>query len=721
MRTQITGGALGICFALSLPFTLLAQPAESLRTDSIQEIVVAGSFIQARKQRTALSSEVLRQDFLQRHFTGNLVQTLAKIPGVQAMDIGAGSSKPMIRGLGFNRIAVVENSIKQEGQQWGADHGLEIDAFNIEGVEIVKGPSSLRYGSDALGGVVEILPPEMPAADQFFGAVTLLGKTVNGTFGGSLAAGLKRRGLCLRLRWSEQHFGDYRIPADTVVYLSQKMPVDGRLKNTAGYERDVSLSASLRTSRYRGEIAASNVHRKEGFFPGAHGVPDLRRLEDDGDRRNAELPYSRVNHLKISTHQQYAWDGVTLCGDFGYQLNHREEWSLFHTHYDSQPLPERNPDKELAFRLHTFSAAFRLRIARSAIWEHTAGWDGQMQRNGIGGYSFLLPAYHRFTTGGYWLTVWRPTGRLTLTGGVRYDRGGVDITPYEDPYLADYLHGRGYSEAEIARYRWRSYPVDRQFGDFSCSLGLVWAPSPEHLLKVNVGRSFRLPGANELAANGVHHGTFRHEQGDPSLRSEHGWQADAFYEFTAGPLRLTLSPFAALYDNYIFLRPTGGWSVLPHAGQIYRYTGARAVFAGGEAGAGIDIIRGLAYRLTGDYVYTFNRDAHTALSFSPPASMRHTLSWRRKCYDLFVECRHIAQQGRIARNEEPTSGATLLGAGASLRISVAGTEVCLSVSADNLLDTEYFNHLSFYRKIELPEPGRSFRILLNIPFKKSLK
>ena len=118
---------------------------------------------------------------------------------------------------------------------------------------------------------------------------------------------------------------------------------------------------------------------------------------------------------------------------------------------------------------------------------------------------------------------------MSVTGGIRYDRGRIDITAFEDPYLVEYLHRQGYEEEVIQAYRWRSYPVDRAYGNYSCSAGVVWTPAAGHLLKMNVGRSFRLPGGNELASNGVHHGTFRHEKGDATLSSEQGWQIDASY------------------------------------------------------------------------------------------------------------------------------------------------------------------------------------------------
>lgn len=718
MRIGIIPGMLAVCHVC----TLHAQDPDSLRNVSLSEIVVTENFQYLRNKNTTLHLDVVGKEFLKEHFSGNLMQTLEQLPGVHSMDIGSGFSKPVIRGMGFNRVSVTENGIKQEGQQWGADHGLEIDAFNVEQVNIRKGPASLLYGSDAMGGVVEITQAAPPFDDQVFGEVDLLGKSVNGLFGGSLMLGVKKDRWYTKLRYSEQHFGDYRIPTDTISYLTQKIPVyNRRLKNTAGFERDASLFTQYRKGRYMGNYAVSNAYQKVGFFPGAHGIPDPSRVQDDGSSRNIELPYSFVNHLKATTHQEYAWEKLLLQWDLGYQNNHREEWSQFHTHYGTQPVPDKNPDKELAFTLNTFSSGVKVRFTGSQVWDHSAGWDLQYQRNTISGYSFLLPEYTRFTTGLSWLTTYKPTDVFSVSGGLRYDIGKTDISPFTDAYLATYLQEQGYSQEVIEMNKVRSHAVDRSFGDYSGSLGIVWSPAKEHLLKVNVGHSFRLPGANELASNGVHHGTFRHEQGDPDLDSERGWQLDMAYSFFGKFFSVTISPFASWFSNYIYLKPTGEWSVLPHAGQIYRYTGAEALFAGGEISAKVYLPLHFTYELGGEYVYTYNCDEHIPLSFSPPGSLRNTLSWEKKRLRFYAEHQYIADQNRVARNEDPTPGAQLLHLGAGFRIPVGSTDVEVTLSARNLLNTKYYNHLSFYRKVEIPEPGRNFQILIKIPFKKLLK
>jgi iron complex outermembrane receptor protein len=678
------------------------QEEDSVRlTIRLEDVVVRGeSYRKVAARTSALPLEVAGERFLQQHFTGNLTQTLERLPGIHSMDIGSGFAKPMIRGMGFNRISVAENGIKQEGQQWGADHGLEIDAFRAERVTVRKGPASLLYGSDAMGGTIEISPLPAPDGNQLLGEAVLLGKSANGTLGGSLMLGVRHNAWLVKLRYSEQRFGDYRIPADTIVYLTQRMPVAGRrLKNTAGLERDASLYAEYRKGAYGAVYTLSNAYQKAGFFPGAHGIPDASRLDDDGDRRNIDLPYSRVNHLKATSRQQYALDAGQLTWDAGFQRNDRDEWSLFHTHYAGQQPPEKDPDRELFFSLDTYASSLKLRLLPSDAWELTAGWDVQYQRNRIGGYAFLLPAYRRLTTGLLWLASFRLRPHLTVSGGIRYDYGHIDC--------------EGYGE--------QGYPVDRRFGDVSGSAGIVWTINEAHQLKSNVGRSFRLPGAVELASNGLHHGAFRHEQGTPSLASEQGWQWDASYAYEARGLSFALSPYVARFGNYIYLKPTGEWSPLPHAGQIYRYTGAEALFAGAEVSLSVDFLRRFTYGFTAEYVYTRNMDEHIPLSFSPPASMRHTLSWRKGGFEAYAELQSIAAQRRVARNEDPTPGAHLLHAGASLSFALCGTRADVSLSARNLLDTAFYNHLSFYRKVEIPEPGRSFQLVIKIPFKSNLK
>jgi iron complex outermembrane receptor protein len=297
----------------------------------------------------------------------------------------------------------------------------------------------------------------------------------------------------------------------------------------------------------------------------------------------------------------------------------------------------------------------------------------------------------------------------------------VKVTAYRDEHLEAYLRQQGYDEEEIARYAWRALAARRRYGDFSASAGASWDAGEALSFTANAGRSFRLPGANELAANGVHHGTFRHEQGDPALLPERGWQLDLSCRGAWRRLSLAISPFAALFDNYIYLRPTGEWSALPHAGQIYRYTGARVLFAGAEVSLGIELPRGFSYRFTGEHVHARNRDERCPLSFTPPAAARNTIAWSGAGTRWHVEWLYTAAQRRVARNEDTTPAASLLHAGVTTSVPLGSTRAEITLSLQNLTGARYFNHLSFYRKIEIPEPGRDVRLVIKVPFKHSIK
>ncbi len=710
--------ALLLCLMLA-SMSAQAQQADSLSEVSLDEVIVVSNLQQKKADRSPQVIELVSSDDLIKSFSGNLMKSLEYIPGVQSMSVGSGFSKPMIRGVGFNRVSVTENGVKQEGQQWGADHGLEIDAFNVEQVNIRKGPSSLLLGSDAMGGVIEILPPLAPASDQLFGSVDLLGRSVNGLLGGSIMMGMKRGAWFVKARYSEQHYADYAVPTDTIVYLTQKIPIaDRHLNNTAGFDRSASLYTSYIKNQLSMALAVSNAYQKVGFFAAAHGMPDPSKVEDDGNCRDIDLPYSFVNHLKATLNTRYWWSNASsLTWDLAYQNNHREEWSLFHSHYPTQPKPEVSPDRELAFMLNTFSSGLSFNLPHSATFKSTISWDLQHQHNDIEGYSFLLPAYKRWTTGLAWVIDYSPNEKLHFSGGLRYDLASLKSEQYVDKYLAEYLDGKDYSSDIVAQNSLRSHKIDRDFGDYSLGLGMVWNINKSNTLRANVGRSYRLPGVNELASNGVHHSSFMHEQGDASLDSEQGWQLDMGYYFGGDKIDISFAPFASWYQNYIYLSPTGEWSILPHAGLIYRYSQSQAFFVGAELSFAVSLPYHFKYSLSAEYIHSYNIGEWIPLSFSPPASMRNKLLWEKGGINIYAELHSVAAQNRVARNEETTPSAQLFNFGASVDLPFITKGAILMLRADNILNKKYLNHLSFYRKVEIPEPGRNIQLSIKIPFK----
>jgi iron complex outermembrane receptor protein len=689
----------------------------------LKEVTVEGRSQRERVLPSSLAVEEIGRLYLLQHNAVSFANTLSALPGLSSMDIGAGFSKPVIRGLGFNRVAVADRGIVQQNQQWGADHGLEIDQYDVDNVRVHKGPMSLFFGSDAMGGVIEILPPTLPEHDGVWGEALLTYKSNNDLYGTSVVVNSKKGAWYLRGRATLQSYADYRLPADTVTYLSWQLPIhDRRMKNTAGRERNLSLSANYDNGRINSWLHASLIGAKNGFFPGAHGVPSLSRLQPDGEARNMEMPFSTSNHFKLISNNKISLSRTTMQVDLGYQRNRREELSPFHTHYGTQPPPATNPDLELRFLLDTYSTHLRLMIDEEQQWRKTIGLAGEYQHNWVGGYSFLLPAFDRWTTGAYWLNEWVLGKKISLTGGVRYDVGSLIVEGYYDPLLAYYLRTQQQSEEQVLFYAERAEALQRHFGDWSGAVGFTSRPDGRQTIKMNIGKSFRYPSANELASNGVHHGAFRHEKGEPTLTSESSFQWDMEYRLAGRRWEVTVSPFLSWFNNYIYLEPSGEWSVLPHTGQVYRYRQAEAVMGGGEVAA--SYAPDDHWRLSSDleYIYNKNMTDHYPLPFSPPTTVTSELAYSGAGgksvahYMLRLEHRWIFAQERVARNEDPTPGTQLWNLSASIHWLIGRKRVFTDLQVQNILDRPFLNHLSFYRRLNLPEPGRNMQLIVRVPF-----
>ena len=646
---------------------------------------------------------------MQENRSNSLMNTLEKLPGIHAFQVGQGFSKPVIRGLGFNRLVVAENGIKQQEQQWGTDHGLEIDQYAVEEVDIVKGPASLQYGSDAMAGVVIIRSHEWQPKDGLSGGLLLNGNSNNRLFGGSGNIYFQKENKFVQARATYQNFESYRVPAETFIYNGYEYPLHhGILKNTAGREIDAAWRAGWRNARYAATLHANNVHSKDGFFAGASGLPFLVNMDDEGHYRAIGLPYHEGNHFKIVFNQIfYLHNRSQLTVDAGYQYNLRQEYSAPHTH-GFGAMPEGNLELEL--RLQTASL--------NAVWEYRntpdntlqAGVNAEYQHNRVGGYLFLLPEFEQQTAGVFVIDRFHFSGALTGTAGVRYDYGSIHIHRY-DGFL-------------------RVSGMRKPAGDVSFMAGLAYQPEKQWMLKANVGKSFRMPIANEYASNGISHVMLRYEVGDSSLHAETAYQTDVHVAFEqtwsnrfVHRVTAAASVFGNYFPNFIFLHPTGEFSPLPEAGQIYRYVQSRAFRAGGEVEAQVEFAKIFRLAAVAEYVQAADLESGFPIAFTPPLNITGELSVRWKQWGLFtnnrlaVTCRYAAAQNRVARNEAATPGYHLFDLSLATGIPAGrGTDVQLVLQVQNLFNTAYYKHLSFYRRLDLPETGRNFLITLQISF-----
>ncbi len=654
--------------------------------------------------------ETVGQQYLLRNQRGTFVQALEKLPGVNAISLGVGVAKPVLRGLAFNRVVVSSDGVKQEGQQWGADHGLEVDPFSVEQAEVVKGPVSLQYGSDGLGGAVEIQPARPPSRDTWRAGVQGVWKSNNGHLGGSAWAQANRRDWFAMVRYSGQAFGDFRVPADSFVYNGFELPIFGRrLKNTAGRENSLSLSAGTVRERWGLRLTYTRYVLCAGLFPGATGIPRAYDLVDDGDPRGIARPAQSVVHQKLALHAVVSpregrlWKAVAA-----WQLNERAEFGVPDLH--GRPTMD-SSDLALGLRLETWSLNV-LHEWNNGPWQHTLGANAQLQRNRRTGFEFLLPDFAIWRSGVFGLTRLR-AAEWVFTAGARLDLGGNRNGAY-DLLTAFDVDGQPV-------YQRRTEAGSGLFTNVAAALKAArgLSATDRWAFQASLGKSFRIPHPVETSANGVHHGTFRHEQGTAGLRSEHGWQLDLGADCRPSVgWKASAAVFGYFFQNYIYLGPTGQFSDLPEGGQLYRYRQDDAVYAGAE------------WRLeySGNFVQcsqsadvVWNRNLRTGmpLPFTPPARIQAEAVFflpRHPEHYLRISGRYAFAQTLTDRNEAETPSAWVLDVAIGGEWRIGEQRLQVFGELQNIFDATYYNHLSRYRLLNLPEQGRNAVLGLRLAF-----
>lgn len=672
------------------------------------------------KQEMSLAAEHFSERFFEENIQGAFAKSIEKLPGISAINVGVGIAKPVIRGLSAQRIIVNQQGVKQESHQWGSDHGLEIDQYDVERVEIVKGPASLQYGSDGLGGVINIMQGRILPRNSFAGSVQGVYKSNNQHWGGSANLSVNVADFFVSGRYSRQDFGDYRVPADEFEYRGFTLPIlNQTLKNTAGDEQNLRISAGMRRDWGITRILFGHYSLDAGLFSGAVGIPRSYALTDDGNSRDIDIPRQAVDHYRASFHQTFYFGKDHLDFNVGYQKNLRREYSFPEFH--SIPSSQIDPGSTLALQLalETWSANIHYEAHPSSRTKVVFGADVQRQENLRGGFEFLLPDFRTFRSGVFSLSEWHWGKAWTLNGGLRLDYGANDT---------DFFRQWVWNSNEQIIDSLIAPLTDQAFFNWSGSFGASLRLYEGHwILKGNLGKSFRVPYPAETVSNGIHHGTFRHEVGTPDLASEHGYQLDLSVDAQFKRFTGNLSVYFNYFDNYIYLGPTfpARFSPLPESGQIFQYRQDDAIYTGFEYQWNWKILPGLSIEQVGDFVQSYNISTGLALPFTPQPALKHNLRYtiaeKGALEELFFEAGHsyyFAASGRyrIDRSEQPTPAYQLWQAGAGLRASIRKQPFQINFQVQNLLDTFYLNHLSRYRLINVPEQGRNVVLSVKVPF-----
>ena len=668
----------------------------------INEVVVEDEFNQRIDRSGTQTVDRLGGDDLSLAIGNNLAQSLESISGVRSMNTGAGIGKPVIRGFTGTRIVVNHNGLAQEGQQWGMEHGLEIDPFSSERIEIIKGAQAIAYGSDAMGGVVNILPSPIPDARTVNGRVQSLYKSNNNHFGASANLDWRREKVYFRLRLSTQRYQDYRVPAERFVYNSFQLELpEGRMSNTAGDESNVSLSAGRIWETGNMEFTYSRYALKSGIFAGAMGIPRQYQLTPDGSWWDIDLPFQNVVHQKAAVRWNQRWKNVRLVANGGVQYNEREE----RTRPDFHGIVA-DSSSTLGNGLDLLTASMNSKFYWHIDPVHfISGASFQTQKNIRDGFEFIIPEFNH-TEAGLFHVVQYKRDKWSYEGGLRWDFGYYNIVGYDREVLKFENNEIVFDSLDT---RVRSF--QRTFSNFSGSLGLNFEASEKWTFKTHLSRSFRVPNIAEIAANGVHHGTFRHEQGDSTLSSERGWMIELTGIRSGDRTTFRINPYLNYFDNYIFLRPSAQFSYLPDGGQLYIYTQANVLHTGAEVNAYFDLDEHWSTEINGAYLYTYNFQSALALPFTPPGdvtwSIRYEKSFLKGKFNLKLENRWVAAQNRTDRNERSTPSTFLQNFMLSYHLFIGKSDILFGLRVANAWNTPFYDHLSRYRLLNLPEQGRN--------------
>jgi len=383
-------------------------------------------------------------------------------------------------------------------------------------------------------------------------------------------------------------------------------------------------------------------------------------------------------------------------------------------------------DLERQFEKYVYSGNFKLSYFHNEESLFSAGINSDYQDNSIDGRSFIIPAFKQLNIGAYAFAKHLFSVKSILQLGIRYDFGHLNTLSYNDWYPSPVI----INSDTTLQYLIRADALNRSFSSISWSAGYNYN-LPEFLFRANIGKSFRMPIAKELAANGVNYHHFSYEVGSPDLSPEISYQADAGIEYNSERLAIGLTPFLNYFSNYIYLNPTAEHDRLYGNGnQVYYYTQSRVFRYGGEIHAHYQLIKSLHLGIMGEYVYSEQLSGDKkgfTLPFSPPASailnVKYLKQKIKRAENLYfsLDYRLSAAQNNIVPPEEATKGYQVINIGFGGEIKVKNQKAIFSFQIQNLLNNKYFNHTSYYRLINVPEQGRNMVLSITLPFSGKTK
>ena len=694
------------------------------------EVVVTGASLATGERRsiTPIQSINLRQ--LHENAYTNVIDAITALPGVTALSTGPAVSKPVIRGLGYNRIITLNNGVRQEGQQWGDEHGIEIDDYNVTRIEVLKGPASLAFGSDALAGVINIISNPDVQEGSIKGNITGNFQTNSGLAAGHADLGGKKNGISWNAYITEKASHDYHNAYDGYV-------LNSRFQNT-----DFGASAGINKKWGSSKLYFTSFYQKLGLVEGERDSATGKFTREDKDNKvliatdadntdyKFNTPYQHIQHYKwVWDNNLYLNNGGRLAMTLGYQRNIREEFA-------NAAAPE-TPGLSLLLQTATYDLKYFL--PQRNEWHIATGVNGMSQWNANRGDEFLVPDYRLFD-GGLYAIAKRDWDKWSVSGGMR-----LDVR-----YISTYrkLQDAVYKQSATITYQ-VFYPFSDYFTNGSGSIGAAYNVDKDQTIKLNFSTGYRTPNIAELAANGVHEGTIRYEYGNVELKPENSAQFDLGYSWRSEHLMVNVSLFDNYIVNFIYIRKllgVKGTDSIPTFNNDNGYGAfiqaqANANLYGGELN--IDYhphpLDWLHLENTFSYVrgkFMGKVEGSYNLPYMPPA--RWVIDLRAQKKALGGRLKNLYAKAGIDMNfaqnnvfeayntETKAKGYALIdaGIGADITNSKHRTLCTVTISGQNIMDVAYQNSLSRLRyapvnnvtgRTGVYNVGRNISAMVSIP------
>lgn len=636
-----------------------------------EEIVVTGGYNSSQHENAA-KVEILKISNISNINSPNFMEVLTKVPGVDMISKGNGVSKPVIRGLSMNNILVLNNGIRIENYQYSENHPLGIDENSIEKVEIIKGPASLLYGSDAMGGVINFIKEKPAPVGKIVGDYNL--KMFSNSTGLNSGFGIKGAG--------ENVFAGIKIGAKS--HADYRQGGGEFVKNSRFNEQSLSTNIGFSKSNACFKVYYDYFNQNLGMT-----VSPVLNIINQRDRKN-DIWYQDLEHHLVSSQNNFFLGSAKLELNAAYQVAQRKLQAAV-----SEPVVE--------MQLNTTTYDGRLYFPTKNKNEFILGFQGYFQSNQNlnNRVSQFLPNAKINSTAGLFLYQISFADKMKLQTGIRYDFYSIETKPLGTEGSIDY-----------------HLPVENSYHNLNGSIGATYKEK-KSIFRLNFSKAFRAPNIAELTSNGIHESRF--EKGNPDLKPENGYETDASYHFHSDNMTIDLALFYNFIDNYIYIEPSN--DTIAGGIKIYNFSQSSAKLYGGEAGIHFHPkhFDWLHFETTFSNV-TGKKSSNKFLPFIPANKLFSELRFNKEKIGFLADnYLNISSQYAFAQNmpsdfEEKTEAYFLLNLGIGTNVKIQNQTLNFGFYVNNIFDTKYFDHLSTLKEIGYYNQGRNLIFSMKIPF-----